>query len=223
MFCLSGNESVITADLWPHVDTSQGNWKIGLIDFSVYNSVPNVEAGKNNLFIIGHEIISIPTGSYELNDINSYIQKAIKLPNSVSITANNNTLQTEVYSNLPIDFTHPQCIGSLLGFSQRVLEPNKSHKSDRPVSIQTVNLIRIECNLVTGSYLNGRLSHVLYEIYPNVPPGYKIYEIVKNPIYLSINTKRIEKIVLSFKDQNDRPINFRGESVNIKLHLISDN
>lgn len=219
MFCLSGNESTIEADVWPHLDTSEGEWKMALIDFSVYNSIPNVEEGRNNLFHIGNNVIQIPTGSYELSDINAFIQKYVKAPHNVSITANNNTLQTEIYSSLPVDLSPSQSVGSLLGFSRKLLEPNKSHKSDRPVSIQSVHVIRVECNLVTGSYQNGKLSHILYEVYPSVPPGYKILETPKNVIYLPINTKRIEKIVITFKDQNDKIINFRGETVNVKLHL----
>ena len=44
-----------------------------------YNFIPNVEEKVNNMFYFGDDgVIELPTGSYEIEDINTYINK--KLP-----------------------------------------------------------------------------------------------------------------------------------------------
>src|SRR5436190_14230215 len=33
-----------------------------------------------------------------------------------------------------------------------------------------VNVIRVHCNIVSGSYLNGHENHAIYDFFPVVPP-----------------------------------------------------
>ncbi|CAB0006610.1 unnamed protein product [Nesidiocoris tenuis] len=124
-----------------------------------------------------------------------------------------------------IDFTHPQSIGRLLGFSPTLLKPNVDNYSDVPVNINKVDIIRIYCNIARGAFYNGVEDHIIHEFYPAVMPGFKIIEIPKNVIYLPINTRTIHNITVSLRDQDGRLINFRGESINVRLHLrnASDN
>jgi len=64
----------------------------------MYNSIPNIDE-KNTLFHIGDKVITIPTGSYELNDITDFIYNKLKdytLENTFKIQSNNNTLQVEI-------------------------------------------------------------------------------------------------------------------------------
>lgn len=48
MLCFGGNTSVLKSDYYPPLDTSTGEWEIGLISFTSCNSIPNVESGFNN-------------------------------------------------------------------------------------------------------------------------------------------------------------------------------
>lgn len=219
MFCISGNSNVIGCDYFPPIDLSEDEWEIGLVDLTTYNSIPNIEKGVNNLIHFGEEIIELPTGSYEVDDIAKYVEERVKKPDELKVKANNNTLQSEVYATREVDFTKDNSIGSLLGFSKRKLDANKWYMSDLPVDILRVNVVRIECNIVRGSFDNGNESHVIHEFYPTVEPGYKIVERPANLIYLPVHVKEINNIVLSIKDQEGRPINLRGETVNVRLHL----
>jgi len=66
--------------------------------FNMYNSIPNIDE-KNKLFHIGDKVITIPAGSYELNDITDFIYNKLKdynLENTFKIQSNNNTLQVEI-------------------------------------------------------------------------------------------------------------------------------
>lgn len=221
---LTGNSSILTAQYFPSLDLKT-DYVCGLIDFQTYNSIPNVDS-KNNLFHIGDTIVKIPEGSYEINDISESVKRQLKKIHNnavVIIKANNNTLKSEVRSTEKMFFNKKDSIGSLLGFSKRVLEPNISYESDLPVNIIRVNVIRIECNIVSGSYINNTQVHTLHEFSPKVGPGYKIIEVPKNVIYLPVNAQRIESLTLRLIDQNGDLINFRGETVTIRLHLKPQN
>ena len=218
----SGTTSILTCEYFPPIELpNKYDYECGLVDFQTYNSIPNVDI-TNNLFHVNDHIIEIPTGSYEIEDIISFIQKALEDINKnikVKIWANNNTLKVMIISNVGIDFNKQRSIGSLLGFSQKILDANVVHMSDLPVNITKVNVIRVECNIITGSYINGKHAHTLHEFSPSVGPGYKIVEVPRNVIYLPVNVKRISSITLRLVDQTDNIINFQGETITIRLHL----
>lgn len=174
--------------------------------------------------------IKLPTGSYEIEDINEYVnehlprnegkkKKIVKL----LIRANNNTLTSEIYSNVTIDFTKPNSLASLLGFSKVKLEPNIWHVSPSTISIIKTDVVRIVCNIVSGSLKNGVESHILHEFYPTVGPGYKLVEIPTNVVYLPVNTTRLHNITIRLEDQDGKLVNFRQESITLRLHLRRSN
>lgn len=223
MFCLSGTGSVITCDFFPSLDLSQGEWEIGLIDLTTYNSIPNIEEGVNDMFYYGDSAIRIPTGSYEIDDLENYIKKSIGDGVTLSLKPNNNTLKTEIKCTESIHFEKPRSICKLLGFESRVYEANKTHVSEMEVNIIKVNVVRVECNIVRGSYDNGRESHVIHEFYPSVGPGFKIIEIPSTVIYLPVNVQRVSSITVKLKDQNGDLVNLREETLSLRLHLRRSN
>lgn len=217
---LTGNSSVLSAEYFPPIELS-GEYSCGLVDFHTYNSIPNVDV-ENNLLTIGRYSIEVPVGSYEIDDLDEYFQRQLKTLDSkiyFSLKANNNTLQTEIKSSETVYFNHQRAIGSLLGFSKRELEPNIKHVSDQPVNVIKVNAICVECNIITGSYINSKQGHTLHEFSPGVAPGYKIVEVPANVIYLPVNAKRLSSITLKITDQEGNLVNFRGETITIRLHL----
>lgn len=219
MFCLSGVGSSISCDLFPPYEVNDGD-VIGLVDLSTFNSIPNIESGVNNKFYYGEdELIEFNEGSYEVEDIERYLTE--RLPEGVEfkLKANNNTLKTEIRCNKKINFQKEGTIASVLGFSKKILEPNQYHFSDLPVNILKVHSIRVECNIVRGSFDNGIESHVLHEFYPTVGPGYKIVETPSTIIYLPVNARKVYNITVQLKDQTGSLINLRGETLSVRLHI----
>ena len=139
----------------------------------------------------------------------------------IDLMPNNNTLKCEIKSKYEIDFTRDGTIGPLLGFvEKRKLKANVRYESDDVVNIMKVNNIFVRCNIVDGSYLNGKLNHSLYSFYPNVDPGYKINICPTNWIFLPIvETNRITRIIVDLVDQNNKLIDFRGEELTVTLYL----
>lgn len=224
-FTLSGNSSVLSANYFPPIELKE-DYVCGLIDFHTYYSIPNIDED-NNLFHIGKHVIELPVGSYEFDDIANFLKseyRALKLQDNDSnvnldINANNNTMKTEVFANETIYFNKPRSIGPLLGFSSQELSPKIIHSSDQSLMITQNNVVRIECSIVGGSYLNNAMAHTLHEFSINVEPGYKIDEIPKNVIYLPVTVKEISTITVRVVNQNGKILNFRGETITLRLHL----
>lgn len=174
-------------------------------------------------FNIKEKTITIPVGLYEIEDIYTYLSKVLTEnemgASSLSISVNKNTLLCRIKCSHRIDFSRDNSVGSLLGFNKRVLEENVEHVSDKPVNIFHVNTIRIECNLTTGAYLNNTLVHTIHEFFPTVEPGYKIVEVPKNVIYLPVTVKTIHTLNINILDQDDNLIDFRGETITVRIHI----
>lgn len=237
-FLLSGRSSTLTSRYTPPIilDDSK-DYVLGLISFEAYNSIPNIEKNKNNKFYYGSKgkYIEIPEGNYDA--INKYLQRALddfrwhdnddsiregivkEHQKLISIKANNNTLKCRIKCSEDIDFTKKDSIGHLLGFKPRKLAAFGYHVSDFPVDIFSVNTICIECNIVGGSYINDRQAHVIHEFFPTVPAGFKIVETPSNVVYLPINTRFIDQIVVNIVSQDGELINFGREVVSLRLHL----
>lgn len=228
---LSGNSSTLKSSLFPALRLPKHKlYEVALLDLTTYNSIPNIIENDNNVlyyYKTDQELRSksvnkaiIKTGAYEIDDINAYLQEQLGKDN-ITIKANNNLLRTEIKSKYHIDFTQPNNIGSLLGFPQTsgILPPTESHVGSNTVNIIQVNIINLTCNIADGSYKDGEKLHILHTFYPSVPPGYKIIERPHNLVYLPLNTSYISEIVVNVQDQDGNNIDFRGETITLRLHI----
>lgn len=217
---LSGNSTVLEAHYFPPIELSPNSqYVLGLVELLTFNAIPNIDQNNNKFFIDGENPIVFPTGSYEITDIEKYLKKHLKKEITFSLTANNNTLKSEITCSKKIDFQKKGSIGSLLGFVDTILKENDTHTSSLPVKIIKVNAIRVECNITGGAFINGEKGHTIHEFFPAVPPGYKIIEVPKKVIYLPIAVKSIPYIQLKIVDQLGHLINLRGETITIRLHI----
>lgn len=93
MFCLSGKGPTVSCNIFPTFEVNDGNYVIGLVDFATYNSIPNIEKGINDKFYYGSHVITLDEGSYE---IEKHLIENLACGVSLSIRANNNTLNAEI-------------------------------------------------------------------------------------------------------------------------------
>lgn len=213
---ITGNESVLTTNYTPPLQLDL-DYECGLLYFSTYNSIPNID-NRNNKFYYGDDCIEIPEGSYELEDINEFLNSNVKDCN-FKLTCNNNTLSTKIFCSKDINFEKSDSIGRILGFQKEVLKSNIFHESREPITIVPTTVIRVECDIVSGSFVNGKPSHIIYEFAPNVPPGYRIIEIPRNIIYFPVNHKSISTISIRVLDAKNNLVNLRKEEIQLYLHL----
>lgn len=226
-FTLTGKTSVLTASYFPPIYLDKNaEYEIAFLSFEAFNSIPNVDE-KNNVFkIIPFDPIIIPPGNYEFDDIVNYLNTTVNDNTTqyesvfIKLKANTNTLRSMIKSSHPVDFTYPNSINSLLGFDQEIISASQKYfSSENVINIFRVNVIRINCNIVTGAYHNDEMSHTLHEFFPHVPPGYKIIETPQNLVYLPITTNVIDHIKIEILDQDGNYVNFNSEVVTIRLHL----
>jgi len=105
-FTLSGHTSTLSTQIYPPINLSDDRYALGLISFSSYHTIPNVDR-TNNKFIFQvadqtrndiekssanlsnkiekiiekenkWQVIKIPTGSYEIGDIERFLQKTLE-------------------------------------------------------------------------------------------------------------------------------------------------
>ena len=219
---LSDQSSVLEAQYFPPLELNADKYYVlGLVEFLTFNSIPNVDEN-NNKFYVGDKVILLPTGSYEIEDIDKYLQeKLAHIGITFNLKPNNNTLCSVIKCSKEIDFTPKDSIGQLLGFAKRKLKANTEHTSDLPVKILKINSLRVECNITVGAYINGQRVHTIHQFFPAVPPGYKIIEVPSHVIYLPVAVKSIDSIQLRVVDQDGELVNFRGETVTVRLHIKS--
>ena len=244
LFTLSSNTSVLSQDYFPPIELDKGaSYALGLYNLSTFNSVPNVIKDKNdifnyfvvdeNYFFSGYQFI-IPEGAYEIEALEkllfevTYKQHEAHLKNKFqkdqfkfSLKPNVNTQKVEILASFPIHFpTEGPSVGEILGFHDILIAANTLASSNATVKITTVDVINVECNIVSGSYINGQASHTLYSFcHSDVPAGYKISQRPTNLLFLPLNTTHLSNITLRLVDQEGKLVNFRNEQIVIQLIL----
>ena len=126
----------------------------------------------------------IPEGSYEIKDINESIGNIMKQNKHynnindvayISIKANTNTLRTimTLENKYQVDFQLKNSLASVLGFESKVY-PKNTNVSENIVNILSINSIRVDVSIITGSYVNGSKQPTIYSFFPNSIPGEKL-------------------------------------------------
>lgn len=223
---LNGHSSELLCDIFPPIEVKNTS-QLCLLSMQTNNSIPNIEPGCNTIGVRDANdkvyVMTIPTGSYELSDLESAIQKLMPAYSTITINANSNTLKCLIKCSHKIDFTDANSISELLGFKRQVYSADTVHESEDIVNIMKVNCIKIDCNLISGSFSDGKPCQTIHEFFPTVPPGYKIIEVPRHPVFYAINSSTISKVIITLKDQIGRPINLRSEPITVRLQIRSGN
>lgn len=215
---ITGNTSILSTTYYPALQFDD-EYECALLYFSTFNSIPNIDNRNNKYYYDNNEVVDIPEGTYELQDISDYLKSNVKKGVAFNLFCNNNTLKSFIFCSKDIHFEKANSPGTLLGFGNKTLKANIIHESQLPVNILSTTVVRVECDIVSGSYINGKPSHILYEFAPNVPPGYRIIEVPKNIIYFPVNQIDVSTINIRLLDINNNLINLRGEEVQLYLHI----
>lgn len=240
----TGTSSLLHADFFPEVVLDpKSNYCCGLLDFTTYNSIANIIENRNNEFKFRHYVeekkkvagkdiislvarerqISLPTGSYEVEDILKHLKSelnAFKINLSYEISTAFSKVR--ITFNNEIDWIDGSIL-NVIGFQRSKLskfKKNVSYWSENIVKITEVDVIRIDCDIVSGSYINGEDCHTIHQFsHCKVGPGYKFIEVPQHIVYLPIKEKRLRSIQISIVDQNGNLVDFRGEQISCRIHI----
>lgn len=205
----TGKSSVLRADFFPEIILDpNAEYCCALLDFTTYNSIPNIIEGQNNEFKCNYKVqekkkdkkgkmvsidvakektVSLPTGMYEVDDILKYLKtdlSAGKVSLTYDISAATSTV--EISFEPKIEWTGGALL-NIIGFkktgNKRVFESGEKYRSDHIAEITPIDVIRIECDIVSGSYINGRHCRTIHQFsHCKVSPGYKFIEVPKHII-----------------------------------------
>ncbi|MGH9701539.1 MAG: hypothetical protein ACRD52_19060, partial [Candidatus Acidiferrales bacterium] len=200
-----------------------------------YNSIFNIDEKCNTFQYKKTEAarnwttVSIPLGAYEISDIEKAMISALQISANdkdekiLSVRANNNTLKCEIECKYSLLFGGENTIAKVLGFFEDVmLKKMLKHESMLSVDIIKVRIVRIDCNITSGAYVNSQQGHTIFEFDIDVEPGYKLSKEPQNVIYMPLKPSGrqfIDNITLRILDDNGDLIDFRGEKIIIKLEL----
>lgn len=232
---LNSTKSDFTTKFSPAIELDKTRkYEIALINLETYYSFPNITEA-NNKFKYSHDggrtwsRIVIPTGCYEIADLNRIIQQYMKSNNHwdhanesyhITLGANSSTLKCvlNIGQNYVVDFRPDNSLNTVLGFNSQPYRQGY-HESENVVNIMNINSILVNINIINGSYVNGSQQPTIYSFFPNVPPGHKIIESPHNLVYLPIVIDKISSINTSITDNHGKTLDLRGEYITMRFHI----
>lgn len=131
---------------------------------------------------------------------------------STTVTISGNKSELVSYFQPPLHLSDQYECG-LLYFSVLNSRP------DIPIKTSTLSVIKIECDLVYGSYCNGLPTHFIHEFVSDTSLSHDYIEIPQNVIYFPVNKNLISSISVKIVDQLGNCINFGEEHIQLRLHL----
>ncbi|XP_060844909.1 uncharacterized protein LOC132924549 [Rhopalosiphum padi] len=234
---LTGNETTLSSNYFPSLNVYEDS-EIALLCLQTFNSFPNINSS-NNKFAIqvideynnnNNEnicYIALKTGCYEIVDINRQIKKQINSYNeengtkiTFDISVDHNDFRSYIQCNGIIMFNMINGIAPILGFKKRDYPPEYvTHRSEKAVNLNTINSIKVMCNIAQGSFNNHLQSHTIYEFFPSEKTGTKVVQSPPNLIYYKLNKINIDSITVQLVDQDFNQIQNFGETLTVVLHI----
>ena len=232
-----GKNSKLRTQFAPTLD-SRG-CEIAVVGLSTYYSYPNVNETNNVMWIAGphhKDKIEFPKGCYEVSDISEVIRKKYgwfkddkKDESKIIFAADPITLRSHLtikdtgVGDLRwwVIFPVKNSIGPLLGFDKEDWEfvgPGE-WTSPNIANIQSVNNILVQCDIISGSSINGRPAPVIFNYSPNVAAGNKIVAEPVVPIYLPVTVDHIHELNVWVTDQDNELLDLQGEDLVVTFHM----
>ncbi|KAF0683739.1 Uncharacterized protein FWK35_00034736 [Aphis craccivora] len=125
---LNGNSSELSSDIFPSIEVEH-TAQICLLSLLTNNSIPTLILAITYPSMDGK--ISIPTGTYELEDLESVINKL--KPEYITffeLKSDINTLKCKISCSHEIDFSIENSIATLLGFKNVVYTTGSINESE---------------------------------------------------------------------------------------------
>ena len=86
--------------------------------------------------------------------------------------------------------------------------------------LNTINKIHLKCDCIDGSIQDGARQPILYSFVLDKPSGYKVFCQPETIHYKKINKSILNTITFYLEDDNNKEINFNGETLTFTLQTI---
>ena len=169
-------------------------------------------------------------GNYTVEDI----EKAVYL-----LGGHKGTLQIE-YDDLnkkvklktfeTLRFDKKSFFHTLLGFTPYWdYKPTNDIHADAPgiytsdkvtLNLNTINKIHLKCDIIDGSIQDGLRQPILFSFVLDKPSGYKVFCQPETIHYKKINKSILNTVTFYLEDDNNKEVNFNGETLTFTLQMI---
>ena len=161
----------------------------------------------------------MPDGSYNISEIQDYIEYIIKKHETIGenapvlIYANtiNNRAVFKIKSGYKLELLSKETM-KLLGSTRDIIDTDKN--SENVPRLENVEVVLLHCNLVNNNYQQH--SRVLFTFVPNKQYGQLISISPHSLIFLKTMNTEFSEIDIRFTDQNTNALEIE-DNVNISL------
>ena len=212
-------------DLIDKLDLRNPNKNMVLTNLSIYYTWKNVKSTyKNNKFKIlaptWNETFDLPDGSYNISEIQDYIEYIIKKHEAIGetvqilVSANiiNNRIVFKIKSRYKLELLSKETM-KLLGSTKNIIDSDKN--SENVPRLENVEVVLVHCNLVNNSYQQH--SRVLFTFAPTKQYGKLISTSPNSLVFLKTMNTEFSEIEVWFTDQNDNALEIED---NVYISLI---
>lgn len=100
-----------------------------------------------------------------------------------------------------------------------------SKNSDELKKIIDLGVIHIDCDIISGSYINGVRKHIIHQFSTSAShvKGQILVEIPKNLNYFPIKTRNLHSIQISIVDCKGKVISINDADINCRINIKRSN
>ena len=212
-------------DLIDKFDLKNPNKNMAFANLSIYYTWKNVKSTyNNNKFKISaptwNETFDLPDGSYNISEIQDYIEYIIKKQETIGenapilIYANtiNNRIVFKIKSGYKLELLSKGTM-KLLGSTSSIINTDKN--SENVPRLENVEVVLLHCNLVNNSYQQH--SRVLFTFVSTKRYGQLISTSPHSLVFLKTVNMEFSEIEAWFTDQNNNALEIED---NVDISLI---
>ena len=199
-------------DLIDKLDLKNPNKNMALANLSIYYTWKNVKSTYNNnkfkiLAPTWNETFDLPDGSYNISEIQDYIQYIIKKHETIgenapiliyTNTVNNRTV-FKIKSGYKLELLSKETM-KLLGSTNDTIDADKN--SENVPKLENVEVVLVHCHLVNNAYQQH--PRVLFTFVPTKQYGQLISISPHSLVFLKTMNTEFSEIEIWFTDQNNK-------------------
>ena len=211
-------------DLIDKLDLRNPNKNMALANLSIYYTWKNVKSTyNNNKFKISaptwNETFDLPDGSYNISEIQDYIEHIIKkhetigenAPILIYANAINNRIVFKIKTGYKLELLLKETM-KLSGSTKGTVDADKN--SENVPKLENVEVVLVHCNLVNNAYQQH--SRVLFTFVPTKQYGQLISISSYSLVFLKMRNTDFSEIEIWFTDQNNNALEIE-DNANISL------
>ena len=166
---------------------------------------------------------------YTFKDISEALLKILQpeydgYHNAIDTEYDEITMKTKLVAKhgiIAIRFDEKSFFSTVLGFSSCWdYKHYNEYTSQNILNLGSANKIHLKCDVIDGSVVDGIRQPILFSFVLDKLPGYKVFYEPETIQYKKINKSVLNTITFFLEDDNNKEVNFNGETLTFTLQMI---